>query len=322
MAFFLVMCLSSGTHVTTVFIVGDSTAAEKSHPESNPERGWGMVLQGFFDDHVVVSNHAVNGRSSKSFMNEGRWQRVLDAIKPGDYVVIQFGHNDEKPKPDRHTDPGSTFYAYLERYVNDTRARGGIPILMSCVVRRNFYNQPDTTTDDESLRNTSYTDEPVNSDTLVDTHGAYKDVPGRVARKKHVAFVDANRITHDLEQGLGVEGSRKLHMWYRPGEVPSIPKGRHDNTHYNVYGAHVVAGLLADAIGKAVPQLGRHVVHYDYVVSAAGRGNYLSLDKAVQAAGTHAKVYVVDGHWKVKKAVLKAKHVKLVVREGASINYI
>lgn len=321
MALFLVVCLSSGTHVTTVFIIGDSTAAEKSHPESNPERGWGMVLQGFFDNKVVVANHAVNGRSSKSFINEGRWKRVLDRIKPGDYVVIQFGHNDEKPKADRHTDPGSTFDANLERYVNETRAKGGIPILMSCVVRRNFYNRPDTTVDDESLRNTTYTDELVNSDTLVDTHGAYKDVPGRVARKLNVVFVDANRITHDLEQSMGVEGSRKLHMWFRPGEVPSIPKGRHDNTHYNVYGARIVAGLLADAIGKAVPQLGRHVVHYDYVVSARGRGNYLTLDAAVRAAKPHAKIYVVDGTWEVKKAILKTKKVKIVARDGSKIDY-
>lgn len=98
--------MTSSTKITTIFVIGDSTAAEKSNFKDNPERGWGMVLQGFFDDKILVDNHAVNGRSSKSFINEGRWQKVLDRLKPGDYVFIQFGHNDEKPKPDRHTDPG------------------------------------------------------------------------------------------------------------------------------------------------------------------------------------------------------------------------
>ena len=86
--------MTSSTKITTIFVIGDSTAAEKSTFKDNPERGWGMVLQGFFDDKILVDNHAVNGRSSKSFINEGRWQKVLDRLKPGDYVFIQFGHND------------------------------------------------------------------------------------------------------------------------------------------------------------------------------------------------------------------------------------
>lgn len=94
----------------------------------------------FFDDKVIVDNHAVNGRSSLSFINEGRWKKVLDSIKPGDYVFIQFGHNDEKSMPDRHTDPGSTFDANLARYVNETRAKGGIPVLFNAVVRRCYYS--------------------------------------------------------------------------------------------------------------------------------------------------------------------------------------
>lgn len=89
-----VFLMTSSNKVTTIFVIGDSTAAEKNHPASTPERGWGMVLQGCFDDKILVDNHAVNGRSSKSFIDEGRWQKVLDKVKPGDYVIIQFGHND------------------------------------------------------------------------------------------------------------------------------------------------------------------------------------------------------------------------------------
>ena len=145
---FLVLALTSGSKVTTVFVIGDSTAAEKGNAKNNPERGWGMVLQGCFDDKIIVDNHAVNGRSSKSFIDEGRWQKVLDKLKPGDYVFIQFGHNDEKPHANRHTDPGSTFDANLERFVKETRAKGGIPVLFNSVVRRCFYQAPVENDDD------------------------------------------------------------------------------------------------------------------------------------------------------------------------------
>lgn len=239
----------------TVFMIGDSTMANKDTTGGKQERGWGMMLQQYFKSGVVVDNHAVNGRSSKSFIDEGRWDVVLSKMKSGDYVIIQFGHNDEKPAADRHTDPGTTFDANLRRFVLESRARGGIPILCNAVVRRNFYRQVDSSVDDESLRNTTYEDEKVNSDTLIDTHGAYLLSPRNVARELGVPFIDANRVTHDLEQGMGIEGSRRLHMWFRPGEHPSVSKGRKDNTHYNVYGATVVAGLLAEEISHQVPAL-------------------------------------------------------------------
>ena len=229
--------------------------ANKDTTGGKQERGWGMMLQQYFKSDVVVDNHAVNGRSSKSFIDEGRWDVVLSKMKPGDYVIIQFGHNDEKPAADRHTDPGTTFDANLRRFVLESRARGSIPILCNAVVRRHFYRQVDSSVDDESLRNTTYEDEKVNSDTLIDTHGAYLLSPRNVARELGVPFIDANRVTHDLEQGMGIEGSRRLHMWFRPGEHPSVPKGRKDNTHYNVYGATVVAGLLAEEIAHQVPAL-------------------------------------------------------------------
>ena len=225
----------------TVFMIGDSTMANKDTTGGKQERGWGMMLQQYFKSGVVVDNHAVNGRSSKSFIDEGRWQTVLDKIKPGDYVIIQFGHNDEKPALDRHTDPGSTFDANLSRFVLEAREKGAYPILCDAVVRRNFYCQVDSSVDDESLRNTVYEDEKVNSDTLIDTHGDYLLSPRNVASQLNVPFIRANQITHDLEQRLGIEGSRKLHMWFKPGEHPSVPNGRKDNTHYNIYGGTVVA---------------------------------------------------------------------------------
>ena len=289
---------TSSGKLTTIFIIGDSTAADKQNPQTNPERGWGMVLQGYFDRHVRISNHAVHGRSSKSFIDEGRWQKVLEELKPGDYVIIQFGHNDEKNDSLRHTVPGGSFDDNLRRFVRETRLRKATPILMNAVVRRNFFQASDGSAEDEALRNTKYEDEQVNSDTLIDTHGAYLLSPKRVAAETGTLFIDANRITHDLEQGLGIEGSRRLHMWYRPGEVASIPNGRHDNTHYNIYGARVVAGLLADAIVRQVPSLKKHLRHYDYVVSSEGRGNYMSLQEAITDApkGKKTVIRVLDDH--------------------------
>lgn len=258
LAVFLLLTAMTPDKTTTIFIIGDSTAANKDTSGGKQERGWGMMLQQCFDsEYIVVDNHAVNGRSSKSFIDEGRWDRVLEKIKPGDYVIIQFGHNDEKPNPARHTDPGSTFDYNLAKYVRETRERGGIPVLMNPVARRNFYVQTPDNDDDEKLRNSTFKDgaKQVEGQMLNDTHGLYRVAPKDVAQRMCCHFVDANKITSDLEQGLGTEGSKKLHMWYLPGQEPSEPKGKQDNTHYNIYGAKVVANLLADALCEEIPLL-------------------------------------------------------------------
>ncbi|MBR6716496.1 MAG: pectin esterase [Prevotella sp.] len=314
-AFFVVtlfcMLLTSSTKQITIFIIGDSTAANKSNYKTNPERGWGMVLQGFYDARILVDNHAVNGQSSKSFIDDGRWKKVIDKVKPGDYVFIQFGHNDEKPNPKRHTDPGSTFDDNLRKFCRETMAKGGHPVLFNAVVRRNFMRKVDSTVEDESLRSVKYGDEEVNSDTLIDTHGAYLFPPKYIAKELGVPFVDANRVTHDIEQGMGIEGSRKLHMWLKPGEVESIPDGRKDNTHYNIYGARVVAEALAKAIAQEVPALKKYIIHYDYVVSEKGKGNYLTLQDAVNAApmGKKTKILILDGTWE-KPVIPQGKKIR------------
>ena len=262
----LVFTAAMQQKVTTIFIIGDSTAAEKDLSKGSPERGWGMALQCFFDEAFIrVDNHAVNGRSSKSFLDEGRWQKVLDKIKPGDYVIIQFGHNDEKPNPARHTEPGSTFDANLAKFVTETRQMGGIPIVMNPVVRRNFAVKAVKNDDDEALRNTTFKDgaKIKEGDMLKDTHGLYAVAPRQVADSLHAYFIDATKITHDLEQGLGVEGSKKLHMWYQPGEHPAVPDGKQDNTHYNIYGAHQVAKLFADALCEEIPLLSKYRTNDD-----------------------------------------------------------
>lgn len=311
--------------VITIFMIGDSTMANKSLKGGNLERGWGMALPCYFDEGIYVDNHAVNGRSSKSFIDEGRWQKVVEKIKPGDYVFIQFGHNDEKPKPDRHTDPGTTFDENLRKFVRETREKGGIPVLFSCVVRRNFMKEAPKNDDDEALRKTTGMtkgQKPEDEgDVLVDTHGDYRFSPRNVANEMGVAFVDANKITHDLEQGLGREESKKLHMWFYPGEEPSVPKGRQDNTHYNVYGAHVVARLLANAVVKEVPALKRHLLDYDLSVAKNGVGDYFTVQEAVDNAPENKEttIQLFSGEWD-KPEIPENKQIRFVMREGAKWN--
>ena len=308
---------------TTIFIIGDSTAANKDISKGKQERGWGMVLQSYFDDNIRIDNRALNGRSSRSFINEGHWDEVLQSMKPGDYVIIQFGHNDEKPKADRHTDPGSTFDYNLAKFVRETREHGGIPVLMNCVVRRNFFVNAPENDDDEKLRTQTFKDgvRMVEGDTLIDTHGLYRVAPRDVALRMNVHFIDANQITHDLEQGLGTEASKKLHMWFLPGTEPSEPKGKQDNTHYSVYGAHVVARLLADALCEEVPVLKKYRCDADYTVDSKGRGQYLTIDDALAAAKVSAKddatIQILGGEWD-KPQLPKKSNIRFILRQNAS----
>lgn len=141
--FILFSAFRADKPVLTIFTIGDSTMANKNLYGGNPERGWCMVLPGFFSEDIRIDNHAANGRSSKSFISEGRWAKVISQVKKGDYVFIQFGHNDEKADSARHTDPGTTFDDNLRRFVNETRAKGGIPVLFNSIVRRNFVQPED-----------------------------------------------------------------------------------------------------------------------------------------------------------------------------------
>ena len=317
----LLLTSAAPDKTTTIFIIGDSTAANKDISGGKQERGWGMALQCYFDDNILVDNHAVNGRSSLSFINEGRWDKVLERMKPGDYVIIQFGHNDEKAPLDRHTDPGSTFDYNLAKYVRETREHGGIPVLMNCVVRRNFAKVAPKNDDDESLRSTTFKDADglVEGDSLVDTHGLYRVAPHDVAQRMNVHFIDANQITHDLEQGLGTVASRKLHMWFLPGEEPSVPQGRQDNTHYNVYGAHVVARLLADALCEEIPVLKAYRCEADITVDKDGRGDYLDLQSALAGIDPSKPVtiQILGGEW--ERPQLPKKHkVNFILRLGGN----
>lgn len=307
----------------TIFMIGDSTMANKSLDGGNPERGWGHVLGGFFSEDIRVDNHAKNGRSSKSFIDEGLWDEVINQVKPGDYVFIQFGHNDEKANEKRHTDPGSTFDDNLRRFVNETRAKGGIPVLFNSIVRRNFRDNQNAVAEDDVRRDVSKETTPVEGDSLIDTHGKYLDSPRNVAKELDVPFIDMNKMTHDLVQGLGAEASKQLYVWVPEGVCAACPKGREDNTHLNIYGARTIAGMAVDAIVKEVPALAPYVRHYDFVVAKDGSGDFFTIQEAIDAVPDFRKagrttILVRKGEYKEKVVIPESKiSVSLIGEEGA-----
>lgn len=310
--------------VTTIFMIGDSTMANKPLDGDNPERGWGQMLPGFFTEDIRVDNHARNGRSSKSFIDEGLWEQVRTQIRKGDYVFIQFGHNDEKPKPDRHTDPGTTFDANLRRFVEETRAKGGIPVLFNSIVRRNFFHNPNAVTDDD-LRREKVEGTALEGDSLIDTHGAYLESPRRVAAELDVPFVDLNRLTHDLVQGMGRETSKSLFCWVPANTYAACPKGRQDNTHLNIYGARRVARLAVNALAEAVPALKPYIRDYDFVVAKDGSGDFLTVQDAINAVPDFRKnkrttILVRPGEYKERVIVPECKiNISLIGQTGAVI---
>lgn len=204
------------------------------------------MLSCYFTNDIHIENHAVCGASTLSFINEGRWKNVLKRLKPNDYVIIQFGHNDEKTDSALHTIPGKTFDNNLRRFIHDTREKGATPILLNSIVRRNY--PPTLDTPHQYTYNKEGT-------ILVDSHGAYIESPRKIAKEENVPFVDMANLTYNLVSNLGSEKSKSLFMWVPKGKYKYYPEGRIDNTHLNLYGACVIVGIAAFEIVKVVPLL-------------------------------------------------------------------
>ena len=313
----------------TIFTIGDSTMANKKLEGGNPERGWGQMLSRYFTDDITIDNHAVNGRSSKSFINEGRWDAVLSKIQKGDYVFIQFGHNDEKDDPNRHTDPGTTFDANLKKFVEDTRAKGGIPVLFNSIVRRNFGkadgNAVANAIKQDDIRNGIDPKAPKDSieegETLIDTHGAYLISPKNVAKELNVTFIDLNSLTHKLVEGMGPQKSKELYLWVEPKTVPALPNGREDNTHLNVHGASVIAEMAVKAVTEAIPELQQYVCHYDLVVAKDGSGDFFTVQEAINAVPDYRKnarttILIKEGSYKEKVIIPASKNAVSLIGQG------
>ncbi|WP_338839929.1 rhamnogalacturonan acetylesterase [Flavobacterium ginsenosidimutans] len=207
---------------TTLYCIGDSTMANKKDPEKNPEHGWAQVLQPFFTDNIIVVNKAVNGRSTRSFINEKRWDSIYNQLKKGDYVFIEFGHNDAKIEdPSRYTNPHTAYRYNLIRFVNESRAKGAIPVLLTSISRRNFNEKG----------------------VLVPTHGDYPLETRLVAQEYNVPFIDLEYYTELLEQSYGPDKSKELHLHFKAGENPYYDQDKADDTHLSLKGATEIAQI-------------------------------------------------------------------------------
>ena len=277
----------------TVHLMGDSTMADKDiKGGANPERGWGMMFPGFVDDGVKVVNYAQNGRSTKSFIDDGLWDKVKAALAPGDYVIIQFGHNDSKESdPKRYAPAYGAYQDNLRLFVRTALEAGAHPVLLTPVARRWFKS----------------------AGLDRGCHGDYPDAMKQVASELGVPVIDITKATLDWLEGLGDEASRQYFM---------ISTGKDDNTHTVASGARKVTEIIADSIKVRLPELGAHLVHYDIIVSGGGFGDYRSVQEAINAAPdySHKEVTTILIREGVYEEMVTIPHNKFrlkLVGEGA-----
>ena len=219
----LLVVLNVSAQKITIYGIGDSTMADKVKPDVNPEHGWLQVFPQFMTKDVKIINKAVNGRSTKSFINQNRWDSIYKVLKPGNYVFIQFGHNDGKVEDStRYTNPHTAYRHNLIKFVTEAREKGAIPILFSSITRRNFNEKG----------------------VLISTHGEYTQEARLVAQEYKVPFIDLEYYSEELEISYGPEKSKKLHLHYEPGEIPYYPDGKSDDTHLSTKGAEEISKIV------------------------------------------------------------------------------
>lgn len=291
---------------TKVWLVGDSTMANKE-VKAYPETGWGMPFATFFDSTVGIDNRAKNGRSTKSFIAEGLWQAVLDDLQPGDYVFIQFGHNDEgKEKAGRYTTPAA-FKTNLLRYVTEARNKGAVPVLITPVARRSFDadGQPK------------------------ESHPVYADAVREVAALLHVVLIDLDERSQVLLHQFGPDHSTDLYNYLEPAEHPNYPAGHRDDTHFSELGARKIAELVLGAVRELLPDLAVHIrpplvmTKVGVVVAADGSGDYKTVQAALDAVPVdntkEITIYIKKGIYREKLHLDSTRnHVTLVGEDAGS----
>jgi len=241
-AFLLALCLVALYAFTIppkhiiVYLAGDSTMADKE-VKAYPETGWGMPFHAFFDTSVTVINKAKNGRSTKSFIAEGLWSSISANLNAGDYVLIQFGHNDEVPTKVTYT-PEADFKANLVKFITETREKSATPILITPVARRKFNTNGN----------------------IEETHEAYAAIVRKVAEEQKVPLIDLDKESQQLIQTFGPENSKLLFNHLTPGENPNYPDGKTDDTHFNELGARKMAQLILADIRQLKLELANRIV--------------------------------------------------------------
>ena len=213
--------------VPVVYIAGDSTVMTyKSGYNLYPQQGWGGRLPDYFTTTVTWSNRAIGGRSTKSFVDEGRLDSILSVILPGDYLFIQFGHNDGNSSVALHTDPFTTYKTYLAMYIDGAVAHGAIPVLVTPMGRRNYDSAGKFIND------------------FVDRCTAMK----QLAVEKNCKIIDLNSKSIAFYNGIGAPATGDVFLWLTAGQYPNFPNGVSDNTHFQEYGAGQLARLVLQGI--------------------------------------------------------------------------
>jgi lysophospholipase L1-like esterase len=218
-----------------IYIAGDSTV-QNCASSYRPQEGWGKMLPRYFKDYVHVHNYALGGRSTKSFIDEGLLDQILNRIEAGDTLLVQFGHNDEKLNG-VYADPFGTYQSYLKRYIDGARQKCATPVLLSPVNRRRFneFSQ------------------------FYPTHGAYPQAVKEICEEFDVPFIDLTALSEDYYKMLGEQESKRLFLYLKPGESENYPDGSQDDTHFNDDGAYEIAGLVVKGMKEIGLPLARHL---------------------------------------------------------------
>jgi len=217
----------------TVFLCGNSTVVDQ---DNEPWCGWGQMLPRFLDDKVCVANYAESGEAANSFVSAGRLKKIMTKIKTGDYVFVEFGHNDQKQKGP-NDGPWLSYTTNMRRFVTETRAHGGIPVFVTSMHRRSF--------DSEGKVN--------------NTLGEYPDAVRKLASDEKVALIDLNAMSKIMYEAWGPEESVKAFVHYPANTFPNQTKALADNTHFNSYGGYELAKCILLGIKKALPELAAHI---------------------------------------------------------------
>jgi lysophospholipase L1-like esterase len=226
--------IARANDVPTVYIAGDSTVVDQT---SEPWAAWGQMLPRFFGPGIAISNHAESGESLKSFISERRLDKILSTIRRGDYLLIQFAHNDQKPGRS-HVGAFTTYKAYLKVYAEEARERGAIPVFVTSMHRRSFDA-------DGKIKNT-----------LLD----YPEAMRQAAREENVALIDLNAMSKVLFETLGPQASIKAFVHYPAGVFPGQNAPLNDDTHFSPYGGYELARCVAEGIRTSGFDLAKFLV--------------------------------------------------------------
>ena len=231
-------CTNSGEEkdTCTIFIAGDSTAQTYKEEKHGLIKGWGQMLSLYLDESVIIDNRAIGGRSTKTFIEEGRWDKLINDVSPGDYVMIQFGHNDTSTRPERHASP-KLYEENIKKFINDVISKEATPILLTSIVMRTF-----------------------KEGNLVDDRlKSYPAIVRKIAKELNVSLIDINTISRDFILLLGDEKSKEYYRWIEPGIDPFKPDGFKDDTHMMEKGAMQVAFFIAEELSKLNLPISKHV---------------------------------------------------------------